>query len=68
MREFNKHEFFCKKCIIHDTFFKGYGSWIADNCPKCGGTECTMYMNLSSIQKIKARKKFDIMWKIKWNL
>ena len=68
MKEFNKHEFFCKKCIIHDTFFVGGGSWTVDNCPKCKGTECIMHMNLSSMQKIKARKKFDIMWKEKWNI
>ena len=61
MKGFNKFERFCPKCIIHDTFFEGGGSWISDSCPKCGGTECIMYQNLTLVQKFKARKKFDIM-------
>lgn len=68
MKAFNKHEFFCKKCIIHDTFFVGGASWAPDGCPECGGTECKMYMNLSFLQKAKAREKFDKMWKKKFNL
>jgi len=57
MKKFNKDELFCSKCLIHDAFFKGGGSWASNGCPKCGGTDCTMYQNLAFIQKIKVRKK-----------
>lgn len=68
MSKFNKDELFCSKCLIHDTFFKGGGSWASSSCPECGGTACTLYQSLTFVQKVKARKKFDIMWKIKWNI
>ena len=68
MKKFNKDELFCKKCVVHDAFFKGGGSYISDNCPECGGIECIMYENLSFLQKSKARDKFDRMWKIKWDI
>ncbi len=56
---------FCTKCLIHDTFFKGGGSWIPDRCPKCGGTECRMWQSLSFFEKKSARKLFDKMWEEK---
>ena len=62
MRKFDKNEFFCKKCMIHDTFFVGGGSWAPECCPKCKGTDCTAYRNLSFMQRIKAKKLFDEMW------
>lgn len=64
----NKDELFCLKCLIHDTFFVGGGSWAPNCCPKCRGTDCIRYENLTPIQKIKAKKLFNIMWKKKWNL
>lgn len=68
MRKFNKGELFCKKCFIHDTFFKEHGSHIADSCPKCGGSECIMYEHMSFLQKSKARDLFVVMWREKFNL
>jgi Zn finger protein HypA/HybF involved in hydrogenase expression len=68
MIKFNKNDLFCKKCFIHNTFFKGHGSRIADNCPKCGSSEYIMYENLSFLQKSKARDLFAVMWREKFNL
>ena len=59
----NKDELFCPKCLMHDTFFVGGGSWTPDNCPKCKGTDCIMYGNLTTIEKIKADYLFYKMWK-----
>ena len=66
MRKFHKDEMFCSKCLIHDTFFIGGGSWAPSTCPKCDGIDCILYKNLTLMQKFKARKKFDIMWNTKW--
>jgi len=68
MRKFDKGELFCKKCGIHDTFFVGGGSHIADSCPQCGGSECIMYEHLSFLKKSKARDLFGVMWRKKFNL
>ena len=62
MRKFNNDELFCKKCFTHDTFFKNGGSHVSDSCPECGGTECVMYKNLSSLRRSKTRDKFKVMW------
>ncbi len=59
---------YCKKCLIADSFFIGGGSWSSDYCPKCGGTECVWFENLPFYKKIIARKRFNKMWKEKWNL
>ena len=64
----NADELFCSECLIHDTFFVGGGSWSSDGCPKCKGTDCIRYENLTTTEKIKANHLFDIMWKEKWNL
>lgn len=66
INKFYKDELFCSKCLIHDTFFIGGGGWASDNCPKCGRTACTLYKNLTLMQKSKAEEKFDIMWNAKW--
>lgn len=58
----NKNELFCSKCLIHDTFFIGGGSWSPSNCPKCKGTDCIIYENLSFIKKLKTNHLFDKMW------
>jgi len=68
MKKFNKDELFCRKCSVHDTFFEGGGATSPNSCPECGGTDCIMYENLSSLHRSKARDKFDIMWKKKFNL
>ncbi len=62
MRKFDKNELFCKKCVIHDTFFVGGGSWSTDVCPKCGGYGVSLYKKLSFTQRVKAKKLFDRMW------
>jgi len=68
MRKFDKGELFCKKCGIHDTFFEGYGGRAADRCPECGGSECILYEHMSFLQKSKARDKFAVMWRKKFDL
>lgn len=55
MKTFGKDTLFCSKCLIRDGHFRGGGSWAPDSCPKCGGTDCTMYQNLSVWHKIKAK-------------
>ncbi len=62
MRKFNKYEFFCIKCMIHDTFFVGGGSWSPDCCPECRGCECIAWEHMSFIQKRKAQDLFEKMW------
>ena len=59
MKRFNKDELFCIKCLIHDTFFVGGGSWVSNNCPKCGGTDCILYEDLTWVQKIKVLKRSE---------
>ena len=61
-----KGRLLCKKCLIDDGFFIGGGSWAADNCPKCGGTECVWYENLGPLQKLRAQQIYDKMWGEKW--
>jgi len=56
----------CKKCLIDDGFFVGGGSWAADGCPKCGGTDCVWYEHIGPLQKLKAQKINDKMWSEKW--
>lgn len=63
MRNFDKNAMFCPKCLIHDTFFKGGGSWSPDVCPVCKNYDVVLYKNLTFEQQIIAKKKFDIMWK-----
>ena len=58
---FHKQEFFCKNCLIHDTFFENGGSWFSDNCPECKDTECIMYKDLTFFQKYRAKKNFNKM-------
>ena len=53
---FKNDELFCSKCLIHDHFFQGGGSWSSDNCPKCGNTDCIMFKDLSIKNKISARR------------
>lgn len=52
MAKFNEDELFCSNCLTPDRFFRGGGSWAPDCCPKCGGTDCTMYKDLALIQKM----------------
>ena len=66
--KFHKDEMFCSKCLIHDTFFTGGGGWSPSSCPECGGTDCTLYKNLTFIQKSKVKEKFDVMWGVKWKI
>lgn len=65
MTKFNKNEVFCAKCLTHETFFTGGGSWSPDFCPTCKdvNADVTLYKNLTIKQKRIARKKFDEMWK-----
>jgi len=55
MKKFDKEELFCKKCLIHDKFFKN------DSCPECDSSVCILYGNLSFLQKSKARDLFRTM-------
>jgi hypothetical protein len=68
MANFTKDELFCKKCLIHDHFFVGGGSWSSDLCSECGGFDCVSYKNLTIEEKYIAREKFDKMWKKQWRL
>jgi hypothetical protein len=67
MRKFHDLELFCEKCLIHDTFFKGGGSWSPGNCPKCKGTNCVLYVNMTFLQQVKALELYEKMWNEKWN-
>lgn len=53
MKKINKDELFCIKCLIPDRFFREGGSWSIDICPKCGGTACIMYQDLSLFRKFR---------------
>lgn len=55
--------FFCTKCLIHDTYFRGGGSWAADLCPECGGYACRAWKSLSDPEKEIAGALFDKMRK-----
>ena len=61
-----KGRLLCKKCLIDDHFFRGGGSWAPDSCPKCGGTDCVMWEDLSFIKQMKALSLKNKMWKEKW--
>ncbi len=63
----NDDNLFCPRCLIHDHFFTGGGSWAPDSCPNCGGTACTMFKNLSAYNQKLAKKRFKRMWKEKHN-
>ena len=60
------HRLLCKNCLIDDGFFTGGGSHAPDGCPKCGGTECVWFEDLSPKDKRRAQKLFDKMWEEKW--
>lgn len=64
----NNDELFCPKCLIHDCFFVGGGSWSPDNCPDCGETVCITFENLSPINQVLAEKRFKRMWKKEYNI
>lgn len=66
--DFNNNEMFCRKCLIHDTFFNGGGSWIIDTCPNCSGFATILWSDLSITEKIKAKRIFQTMWTKKWKL
>ena len=69
MTTFDKNEFFCAECLIHDSFFKGGGSWSPDSCPKCKRADNVVpFKKLTIEQKATAIRKFDKMWKEKWNM
>lgn len=55
MKKFEEEEVFCRKCFIHNDFFK------AGRCPECDGDDCILYEGLSSLQRSKARDKFYTM-------
>ncbi len=59
--KFNKNELFCKKCLVHDHFFRS-------GCLNCGSMECITYEHLSSRNQVKAGVLFDKMWKEQWNI
>jgi len=61
--KFGNDSLFCTKCLIHDTHFRGGGSWAADLCPRCGGYECRAWESLSNEEKEIAGTLFDKMWK-----
>lgn len=63
MTKFNKNEMFCAKCLTHETFFIGGGSWSPDFCPTCKDNDIIFYRKLTIEQKHIAKKKFDKMWK-----
>jgi hypothetical protein len=46
----------CSTCLIPDGFFVNGGSHAPDNCPNCKGSVCTLYKNLSIVNKARARK------------
>lgn len=62
MTKFHYNELFCTECLTHDTFFKGGNSWGIDHCPECGNMECTLYSELTLLQKHIAKSKFNKMW------
>lgn len=59
---FTKDLLVCSQCMIYDGFFRGGGSWAPDSCPKCGGTDCTLFQNLNFLQKRKARRLNIKLW------
>lgn len=52
--ELFKSDLFCVECLILDSFFVDGGSWIPDRCPKCKGTDCILYEDMTPEQKAKA--------------
>jgi hypothetical protein len=63
MPKFSDNEMFCKKCFLHDTFWKGGNSWGIDCCPICGSYETILWGDMYYGQKAKAIKLFDEWWK-----
>jgi hypothetical protein len=51
----------CKKCLVHEMFFTGGGSWSPDFCPNCYGEDYVMFKDLSWWKKRKANKLFKKM-------
>lgn len=62
MSKFYKNDMFCVKCLLHDHFFRGGGSWAPDSCPICGGTETILWRNMGFLRHLKAKKLFDKWW------
>lgn len=48
--KFGEDQLVCAKCLIYDGFFN------TSACPRCGGTDCIMYKNLTPYQRAKARE------------
>ena len=65
---FGTYSTFCKKCLISDSFFTGGGSWAPDSCPKCKGTACVAWCDLSPARQEEAQKINDVLWKQKWGI
>ena len=50
-------DIFCSNCLRHERFFTGGHSWTPDLCP-CGCEDTVVWYKMTTIQKIKAKKKY----------
>jgi rRNA maturation endonuclease Nob1 len=63
MNHIHRFELFCKECYACELFFD-FGKKV---CPECGCEELVTIGKLSFVQRELAIKKYDDMWKAKWN-
>jgi len=69
MNDFSDTTMFCKKCLLHDTFWSGGNSWGIDHCPNCEQKhgiifhETVMWEDMSISQRAEAKKLFEKWWR-----
>jgi len=62
---FGENAEFCSKCLTHDKWWTGGGSWAPDRCPRHNEDDgdAILWKNMSILQKRAAAKLFAKMWK-----
>ena len=65
-KRFNKNSEFCPHCLTNEYFYVGGGSWTPDRCPNHKDDDFILWKQMNILQKRKAAKIFNDMWKKKW--
>ncbi len=69
MSEFGDNTMFCKRCLLHDTFWSGGNSWGIDYCPNCKEKEGIIFYEtvlwecMDHDQRRKAIDMYNKWWK-----
>lgn len=63
-KRFGENQEFCPYCLTSDYFYRGGGSWAPDRCPyHPQSDDFIFWKHMSFLQRNKAAKRFQRMWK-----